>query len=235
MEILKEKLASIYGGRILDVGTGVGSFIPVLQNSFKDYFEIIGIDESIKALEAAEKHFNTENIKFIKMSAEDMTFEDGSFDTVCISNSLHHLKDLNKVLNEMKRVLKKDGLFIINEMFCDNLTEAQLSHVCIHHLSAEIDSLKGIPHNKTFKKEQIISIAKELGLEVLHTLEYIDEEVCKDKAELDGLAESIDKMVDSAKDLPEYEDLRRLGEDSKYWIYAHGIQGATQLIVICKK
>ena len=46
------------------------------------------------------------------MNAENLQFEDESFDTVCIPHSLHHLASINKVLAEMKRVLKKYGNFI---------------------------------------------------------------------------------------------------------------------------
>ncbi len=55
--------------------------------------------------------------------------------------TLHHLSDKTKVIEEMKRVLKTNGIFIINEMFCDYQNEAQMSHVYVHHIGADIDRI----------------------------------------------------------------------------------------------
>ena len=43
------------------------------------------------------EHFKDTDIDFVKADAGDLPFDDGSFDTVCISNSLHHLPDLEKI------------------------------------------------------------------------------------------------------------------------------------------
>jgi len=56
------------------------------------------------------------------MDAREMAFADASFYTVCISNSLHHMADLERVLAEMARVLRPKGRFIVAEMYCDGQT-----------------------------------------------------------------------------------------------------------------
>jgi SAM-dependent methyltransferase len=46
--------------------------------------------------------------------AENMPFEDNSFDLVICFNSLYHMQDPVKALCEMKRVLKKEGPFLFS-------------------------------------------------------------------------------------------------------------------------
>jgi len=47
------------------------------------------------------------------VESEKIPFPDGTFDEVCSDNMLEHLKDVNKVLAEMYRVLKKGGKLVI--------------------------------------------------------------------------------------------------------------------------
>jgi ubiquinone/menaquinone biosynthesis C-methylase UbiE len=76
-------------------------------------------------------------IDFVKMDAQEMTFADASFDTVCIANSLHHVAGLRRVLAEMTRVLRPKGRFIVAEMYCDGQTDPQMTHVLLHHWWAQ--------------------------------------------------------------------------------------------------
>lgn len=109
MKKLKSKLAAISANKILDVGTGVGNFISNLE-LLKDYKKIVGIDNSREMLERAKNNFDKENIEFVLMDAENLNYEDNTFDMVSLSNSLHHLAEIDIVLNEMKRVLKSEGI-----------------------------------------------------------------------------------------------------------------------------
>ncbi|MBN1620757.1 class I SAM-dependent methyltransferase, partial [candidate division WOR-3 bacterium] len=102
-----EILRQISGKRILDVATGLGANIEHLINSLKSYEEIIGIDiEKPERILAPDREsvFKRERIKYVQMDAGHLEFEDNSFDTVSIGNSLHHLEDPVKVLSEMYRV-----------------------------------------------------------------------------------------------------------------------------------
>ena len=128
---IANRLGSIYGGRVLDVATAGGGFIDTLMKTLKDYDSFVGIDycasaSSKKQMESARRRFEGKPVRFLEMNAENLQFEDESFDTVCISHSLHHLDKMSRVLTEMKRVLKNGGNFILQECYCDgNQTEAQ--------------------------------------------------------------------------------------------------------------
>jgi len=233
------KLKNLSGGRILDVGTGVGELIPCIIEGFKDFREIVGIDSSDKALEYAGKRFQDERISFEKIDGKHMTFEDNSFDTVCISNTLHHLnnEDMMMVLKEMKRVLKPEGHFIICEMYCDNQNEKQRSHVLLHHLSAEIERINGGTHNDTFKRNEIIEIVNNLGLNAGDTWDYkgTEDEEPIPAEEIEGIVQSFTKRIEGLKENAEYERINIKVDELKKRLYEVGIAGATELVIVAKK
>lgn len=242
MSELEEELKKISAGKMLDVGCGRGEFIQIITEYFKDYLEIIGIDNSEKAIAYCKENYKQENIKFVKMDAQRIEFEDNSLDTVCISNTLHHLPNLSAVLKEMYRVLKPGGLFIINEMFSDEQTEKQLSHVYIHHLCGEMDRLMGTYHSETFKKQQIIDAAKSTGVKVESVFEYDtakeQEAETNDKVEkeiLDSCFNSVDKYLEKIKESHQYEDIKNRADLLKEKLYKVGFMGATELIVFGRK
>ena len=131
---------------MLDVGTGRGGFVESLISDLKDYDEIIGIDvKGDLAAGFAERFAEHPGVSFQRVDALSMPFEDGSFDTVAVAGSLHHLADPRKGLSEMMRVLRKGGHLIVVEMFRDGQTEAQQTHVMLHHWWAAVDRISDTP------------------------------------------------------------------------------------------
>ena len=62
---------------------------------------------------AKEKTRGLSNVSVLVGNAEKLSFHDSSFDVVLISEALHHMFAPEKVIREVRRVLKKDGLFLI--------------------------------------------------------------------------------------------------------------------------
>ena len=65
---IKNRLAKISGGKVLDVATESGDFINTLMKTLKDYDSFVGIDISAKELESAIKEFKDKPVKFIEMN-----------------------------------------------------------------------------------------------------------------------------------------------------------------------
>ena len=80
------------------------------------------IDISEKAIEIAKQHFQEDinNINCIVMDAENLEFNDHSFDLIYGSGILHHLS-IKKAIIEIKRVLKKDGKAVFYEPLGHNI------------------------------------------------------------------------------------------------------------------
>lgn len=95
--------------KILDLCTGTGDLAGILKKQYPQA-QITGVDFSEKMLEIAkEKH---PNIEFKEADCSQLPFEDGPFDLCIISFGLRNTENIQKVLSEIYRVLKKDGYFI---------------------------------------------------------------------------------------------------------------------------
>jgi len=95
--------------KVLDIGCGTGH--PSLYIA-KDVGSIIGIDKSERMIKIAKnrlKRSRVDNIIFEVGDAASLKFPDKSFDVVILCGSLATLSDKKKSLQEIKRVLKKNG------------------------------------------------------------------------------------------------------------------------------
>ena len=217
-------ISKLKGGKILDVASGTGNWGIWLFDTMKNSEILIGIDIEENIIKFANeqcKKANKENIEFLNMDGESLDFPNNH-------------KNCELILNEMKRVLKKDAYFIIREMRCDNLNEKQLSHLYYHHWAAEIDRILGKTHNETFTQEKILSIIDKLNLIEMEVIEHNDNtpiplEVIK------KMAEGIDMNINRIKNYPDYEKLKVEGEKIKKRLYEIGFEGATSVIIIEKK
>jgi len=97
---------------VLEIGTGTG-IIPF--SIYTKVGTIIATDissEMIRVAKQKQKELNITNIDFQVQDSYNLTFPDQMFDVVIASNMLHLLYEPEKPLNEVKRVLKDNGIFI---------------------------------------------------------------------------------------------------------------------------
>lgn len=90
--------------KILDLGCGEGTHSMNIINNINKSINYFGIDYSSDGISLATD-YNNENIAFFKASVDNIPLENGSIDIV-----LDFLSPFNA--KEVKRVLKKDGIFI---------------------------------------------------------------------------------------------------------------------------
>ena len=97
--------------RILDVGTGAG-FFPVILSKLGH--EVFGIDMSSEMLNEARKNFSEFEcrVEVKKMDAQNLEFDDESFDVVISRNLTWTLPNVEQAYREWFRVLKSDGLLM---------------------------------------------------------------------------------------------------------------------------
>ena len=101
----KKAVSNLIGKSVLDLGSGTGAAYEQLLN-----FETTAIDPDIKMLE-----LNAFDNKVLG-SAENLPFEDNSFDNVFCSFVWRNVSDTNNALNEVYRVLRPGGKFILLDM-----------------------------------------------------------------------------------------------------------------------
>lgn len=100
--------------KILDVACGKGFF---LRDALKRGLDIYGIDVSKVAIKAAKQ---VAGGQFLVGNAEDLPYQDGSFDYVTCLGSLEHFPHPDIGTKEIARVLKKGGkalIYVPNLMF----------------------------------------------------------------------------------------------------------------------
>ncbi len=227
-------IGTISGGRVLDVATGPGAMIEWMVSALKDYREIIGVDAHQPG--TLPELFQRDQIRFMPMDAHHLEFEDASFDTVTISNSLHHLADPQQVLSEIKRVLKPGGHLILYEMYRDDQTETQLTHVYVHHFWAAVDGALGVSHNETFTRQQLVDFAEALGLRSMTCYDYADPAADPhDPETIKLLHERLDQYVERAKALPNFFTFQTRAAELSRRLDEVGYHRATSLVVIGEK
>ncbi len=100
---------------VLDAGCGTGKYLNILENNSEKY---IGIDLSKNQLEKAKLKSKKNSSEFICSDLLAIPKEDNTFDLIVSSwvlGTITNIDERNKVLKELKRVLKKDGLIILIE------------------------------------------------------------------------------------------------------------------------
>lgn len=227
-------LGEIDGGRVLDVATGAGSFVTFLVEGLRSYDEIVGIDANAERASAfAEAIGDRPGVRFEAMDAHALAFADGSFDTACISNSLHHFEDPAPVLAEMLRVVRPGGRVIVNEMYRDGQSESQLTHVLLHHWWAAVGRATGEVHRETYERAAIVEICAGLGLADLRLHDLDDPaENPHDPATVADLDAAIDRFMERAAGLPE---ILARGEELRARLHEVGATSATQLVAIGRR
>ena len=107
--LLINEVNSVVPGRLLEIGVGNGSHLPLYASH-----EITGIDISEAMLNKA-KRFKNDNIELLVMNGENLLFPEASFDYVVMSHVLAVVKDPDQLLAQVYKVLKPGGkLFILN-------------------------------------------------------------------------------------------------------------------------
>src|SRR3989339_547093 len=98
-------------GIALDIGCGAGHGSNYLSNKFK---QVYGVDLSPEAIDYAKKSWDTTNINFLCGSGTEIPFGDNFFDVVTAFEVFEHIEDWPKFLEEISRVVKKEGLVYIS-------------------------------------------------------------------------------------------------------------------------
>lgn len=144
--------------RVLDIGCGTGYGTKILGEENKVY----GIDISRKAVDYAKKVYP--DAQYVCCSAEKLVFDDNSFEAITAFEIIEHVGSPRKVLDEIYRVLKKDGQLCISTP-----NPRHLGNMLNHFLLAKPypKHSKNIYHTKEFYYDEFIEFLKKKGFKIV--------------------------------------------------------------------
>lgn len=102
IQVLKDYIE--IGGKVLDIGSGTGWIARKIR---KDY-DIAQLDISYGMCKFSKKHGDAINADFHKLPLKE-----NSFDAVISSYALHWANNLELAFEEVNKIIKKNGLFIL--------------------------------------------------------------------------------------------------------------------------
>lgn len=109
-------------GKILDIGTGPARLLIALHRHCPQ-LQLVGIDVSAPMVEKARDNIGAagvlNEIEVKQAEAKNLPFEDGSFDAVVSTGSIHHWKEPRTCIAETYRVLKGGGHALLYDVVSD--------------------------------------------------------------------------------------------------------------------
>ena len=102
---------------ILDLGSGTGDIVSQINKKYKqnsNYLSFL-VDPSTEMIKEGTKKLKGKNIIWVASYGEKLPFKSNKFDLVTMSFSLRNVENIKITLNEVKRVLKKNGQFLCLE------------------------------------------------------------------------------------------------------------------------
>lgn len=149
----------INGRDILDLGIGTGRWS---REFVKLGYNVTGIDISDKMLKVARDNVLSDKFAIINSDMEFLPFRDEKFDMINCVRSVKYVKNHRGAISEMNRVLKKDGILVIE------ISNKSLFITPLYHISKilQISNLNNgifnhLSHIRIFSKNEI---KKELEL-----------------------------------------------------------------------
>jgi len=99
---------------ILEIGCGRGGGLAFLTKLLQP-LSATGIDLDPTAVEFCNKHWSKPGLSFIQGNAQQIPLPDNSFDVIINVESSHRYENLNLFLNEVRRLLRPEGVFLITD------------------------------------------------------------------------------------------------------------------------
>ena len=143
---LKDKIKFVINAlknkkKILDVGCGAGTLLFELARAG---YNCTGIDLSEKSIEVAKftakkslTRSQFKKINFIKTSFDRFSKYNEKYDAVIFFKTLHHLENLNNVINLSYNLLNKQGLIIVVEPLRENIKDINIAFAYVIRSLAE--------------------------------------------------------------------------------------------------
>jgi SAM-dependent methyltransferase len=168
MAHIVQLLAGKRARRVLDLGCGSGRHVVCLA---RNRFSVYGLDSSPEGIKMTRAWMRNEGLKAglrLQSMTKPLPFKDSFFDAVISVQVIHHatLAEIRKVVKEIARVLKRDGVVYVTVPKLSNQAEA--FQEIEPGTFIPLDGLeKGLPHH-FFTPEELRELFKDFEITDIH-------------------------------------------------------------------
>jgi SAM-dependent methyltransferase len=161
-------LAGKRARRVLDLGCGSGRHVVHLA---RNHFSVYGLDSSPEGIKMTRAWLRNEGLKAdlrLQSMTKPLPFKDSFFDAVVSVQVIHHatLAEIRKVVKEIARVLKKDGVVYVTVPKLRNQGKA-FQQIGLGTF-IPLDGLeKGLPHHY-FTPKELRELFKDFEITDIH-------------------------------------------------------------------
>ena len=145
---------------VLDVGCGTGAVLALLHEKYPDR-RYVGLDLTPEMIEVARTKV-APGMEFVVGDAENMPFDEASFDAVLCSNSFHHYPNPAAFLAGALRVLRPGGRLILRDY-----TSSDPVVWLMNHVELPLARLVGHGDVRVLRRREFVELAQAAGFEVL--------------------------------------------------------------------
>jgi len=108
---LKKEMTALEFG----AGTGITSFL--LKDYLKEITLIDNSQEMVKVINEKIKSSKVKNLKTLNFNLETDEYKEGKFDLIFTQMVLHHVNDIEKIINIFYRLLNSNGHLVIADLY----------------------------------------------------------------------------------------------------------------------
>uniref|UniRef100_A0A7C6A859 Class I SAM-dependent methyltransferase n=1 Tax=candidate division WOR-3 bacterium TaxID=2052148 RepID=A0A7C6A859_UNCW3 len=161
-ELLKDLIRSRPCYIALDIGTGQGkSALPLIEL----FPRVVAIDSCADCILNGRKllYPYRKRLRLKIMDGAVLRFPEATFDCVTSYWSFHHYRYLNRILQEIYRVLQPGGLFFGVDHLDQAGNQKQNNYLELHKLKIEVERALGKDHFDLILPEAMIKTLKKIG------------------------------------------------------------------------
>ena len=147
--------------RILDLGCGIGFW--VTEFSMLGYKNLYAVDLTEEAIKITKKRLEIYNYKadLSVQNAENLDFQNETFDHVNCQGVIHHTPDTDKCISEISRILKPNGTANISVYYRNPILRFwKILRYLYWPLSLFGGGLKGRGRDSIFKEKNVDKIVR---------------------------------------------------------------------------
>lgn len=102
---LYPRLKKLLHGHVIDYGAGIGNF----TFYYRKFNNITPAEVNLDCI----NYMKSKGLKPLTIHEDVISVEDETFDSALLDNVLEHVNNVERVMNEVKRIVKKNGIIII--------------------------------------------------------------------------------------------------------------------------